>query len=156
MLSDRTRWVGAVAGLGPTAVLGAFWLWTGVDVPITDAIAPMALAAMIATAAGWIAGPLAFKEPSSFGAATIGYAIALIATIASASIVQAMADVVASGHITPGAISGAIAGRALVAVAAVAYLIVPALVVGVVWVAVAGVVRRWFAMSSGGSLEDRR
>jgi hypothetical protein len=142
MLTDRTRWIGVVAGLGPTAVLGVFWLWTGVDVALTAAIASMGFAAVIAMTAGWMAGPLAVAEPRSLGSATIGYAIALIATIASASILQAMADVVAAGGVTPGAIAGAIAGRALVAVAAVAYLIVPALVAGVVWVLVARLVLR--------------
>jgi hypothetical protein len=143
-----------VAGLGPTAVLGVFWLWTGVDVSIAAVIASMALAAVIAMTAGWIAGPLAFAEPRSLGSATIGYAIALMATTASASIVQAVADVIATGDVTLGAIVGAVVGRALVAVAAVAYLIVPALVVGVVWVVVARAVLR--AVVSGRRQRDER
>jgi hypothetical protein len=119
-----------------------FWLWTGVDVPLNAAIASMALAALIAMIAGWIAGPLALAEPRSLGSATIGYAIALIGTIASASILQAVADVIAAGSVTPGTVLGAIVGRAFVAVAGTAYLIVPALIVGLVWVMLARLVRR--------------
>jgi hypothetical protein len=151
VLTAPARWVGAAAGLGPTAVLGAFWLWTGVDVPITDVIASMTLAVLIAMSAGWIAGPLALAEPRSLGLATIGYAIALIATTAAASIVQAVADLIGSGGLTLGAIVGAIVGRAFVALAGVAYLIVPALIVGLVWVMVAraigraAIVRSWAA-----------
>ena len=133
MLGDRSRWVGAAAGLGPTGVIGAWWAWSGVGAPVTDAIVSLGLLAAIAMSAGWIAGPLAAAVPRGLARAAIGYAIAVIAITLLLSLVQAGTDVISAGDISLGGLVTAVVGRALIGLAGTAYLILPALAFGAIW-----------------------
>ena len=142
MTIDRARWIGAVAGLAPTAVIGAWWAWSGVGVSATDAMVSLALLAAIAMSAGWIAGPLAAAVPRALLKASIGYAIAVIGTTMALSVLQAAADTVAAGDASVGGLAGAIVDRALVGVAGIAYLILPTLAFGALWTLAARMIQR--------------
>ena len=98
-----------------------------------DVAVSLGLVVLITTSAGWLAGPLAAAEPRRLLAAAYGYAIALIITNAALSLIQAASDTWAAAGRDPLAITGALAGRAAYALAATAYLIVPAIVVGAAW-----------------------
>ena len=63
----------------------------------------------------------------------IVYAIALIVTSASLSIIQGVADAVGAGSPSLISIIEAVVGRTLVALAGTAYLLLPALALGLVW-----------------------
>ncbi len=138
----RGRWMGALAGLAPTGVIAAWWVWTGIGVSTGGAIVSLGLLAAIAMTAGWIAGPLSVAVPRGPAKAVVGYAIAVIGTTSSLSIIQAGADQISAGDVSVGGLVTAIAGRALIALAGIAYLILPALFFGVVWVAVARLLLR--------------
>ena len=142
MTIDRSRWVGAAAGLAPVAVIGAWWAWSGVGASATDAIVSLSLLTAIAMSAGWIAGPLAGASPPGLVKATIGYAIAVIATTAVLSLIQAGADTISGGDISPVGIVGAVVGRAVIALAGTAYLILPALGFGAIWTMAARMILR--------------
>ena len=87
--------------------------------------------------AGWIAGPLAAAEPRSLIKAAIGYVIALLATNATLSIVRAIADTITAGGFDVVALVFSIVGRAFYAVASTAYLLIPAIALGLLWSVVA-------------------
>ena len=141
-LAHRPRWIGAAAGLGPTAAIGAWWALAGIGVSLADWLVSMGLLAAIAMGAGWIAGPLAVDIPRSFAKATIAYAIAVIVTTTALSVVQAAADTITAGDISIGGLAVAVVGRSLIGVAGIAYLILPALAFGALWVVVArGMIR---------------
>jgi len=139
-LIDRSRWIGAAAGLGPTAAIGAWWAWVGIRVSFGDWLVSMGLLAAIAMSAGWIAGPLAAAARRGLAKATIGYAIAVIGATATLSIIQGGADSILTGDASIGGLAEAIVGQVLVAVAGIAYLILPALGLGVIWTMLARVI----------------
>ncbi len=87
--------------------------------------------------AGWIAGPLAASEPRRLLKASMGYAIALIATNAGLAITQAIADTVAANGFDVFALVNATLGRAFYALVSTAYLLIPAIALGLVWSVVA-------------------
>ena len=70
---------------------------------------------------------------SRLAVATIGYAIAVLCTNAALAIIQAAADSLGANGPDPVALIVAVVGRAALAVASAAYLIVPALVAGSLW-----------------------
>ncbi len=146
MTIGRARWIGTVAGLAPTAVIGAWWAWAGVGASTTDAIVSLALLAAIAMSAGWIAGPLAAADPRALLKASIGYAITVIGTTMALSVLQAASDTMSAGDASLGGLVGAVVARVLVGLAGVAYLILPALAFGALWTLTARTILR----STGG------
>lgn len=137
MVKDRARWTGAIAGLVPAGAVGALFV-VGGSTDGTGAIAgSLALVALIGMSAGWIAGPLAASEPRRLLKASMGYVIALIATNAGLAIAQAIADTVAANGFDVFALVNAILGRAFYALASTAYLLIPAMALGLVWSVVA-------------------
>ena len=137
MVKDRARWTGALAGLAPTGVIAALFAVGGSSASPGEVAGSLALVALIGMSAGWIAGPLAASEPRRLLKASLGYAIALIATNAGLAIAQAIADTVAANGFDVFALVNAILGRAFYAVAATTYLLIPAIVLGLVWSVVA-------------------
>ena len=141
MGSRRSRWIGAVAGLIPASVIGLLFAYSGSAASPSEVAVSLGLVALIATSAGWLAGPLAGR-PRRILVATIGYAIAFLATTAALSVLQGAADALAAHGLDPVAVILAIVGRAAVAAAGIAYLLIPALVLGSVWsIAARGLVR---------------
>jgi hypothetical protein len=93
----------------------------------------LSLVALISVVAGWLAGPLAAGRPRRLLVAAIGYALAFIGATAGLSLVQAAWDAVATSGFEPVSVATAVVGRALVAAAGTAYLIIPALILGLAW-----------------------
>ena len=137
MVKDRARWTGALAGLAPTGVVGALFAVAGSSASPGEVAVSLALVALIGMSAGWIAGPLAASEPRRLLKASMGYAIALIATNAGLAIAQAIADTGAANGFDVFALVNAILGRAFYALASTAYLLIPAMALGLVWSVVA-------------------
>ncbi len=124
---------GAIAGLLPATVVGIlFAIGPSPEGPAAIATG-IALVALIGMVAGYLAGPLATSEPRRLLAASLAYAIALIGMTALLSIVQGVSDAVAVDRFDPVKIGAAAVGRAAVAVAGAAYLMVPAIVIGLGW-----------------------
>ena len=141
MGSRRSRWIGAVAGLIPASLIALLFAYSGSAASPSEVAVSLGLVALIATSAGWLAGPLAGR-PRRILVATIGYAIAFLATTAALSVLQGAADALAAHGLDPVAVVLAIVGRAAVAAAGIAYLLIPALVLGSVWsIAARGLVR---------------
>ncbi|HEV8403040.1 MAG TPA: hypothetical protein VGQ31_08405 [Candidatus Limnocylindrales bacterium] len=128
----RSRSIGAAAGLIPASLIALLFAYSGSAAPPAEIAVSLGLVVVIATSAGWLAGPLAGGR-RRFLVATIGYAIAVTGTTATLSILQGAAEAVAAHGTDIVAVAIAIAGRAVVAAAGVAYLIVPALVLGSAW-----------------------
>ena len=127
------RWRGALAGVVPViAIAGLFAVGRTTSTPEEVAVS-LGLVALIAMTAGWVAGPLASGKPRRLLVAALGYAIALIAATASLSIIQGLVDAVGADGLAPIAVITAVVGRAAVALAGTAYLIVPAIVLGMAW-----------------------
>ena len=141
MGSRRSRSVGAAAGLIPASLIALLFAYSGSAASPSEVAVSLGLVALIATSAGWLAGPLAGR-PRRILVAAIGYAIAFLVTTAALSVVQGAADALAAHGLDPVAVILAIVGRAAVAAAGIAYLLIPALVLGSVWsIAARGLVR---------------
>ena len=136
MLRDRSRWTGALAGLVPAGAVSALFA-AGSSASPGEVAVSLGLVALIGMSAGWIAGPLAAAEPRSLIKAAIGYVIALLATNATLSIVRAIADTITAGGFDVVALVFSIVGRAFYAVASTAYLLIPAIALGLLWSVVA-------------------
>jgi hypothetical protein len=130
---------GALAGLVVPVVVGAFTMYSGTTSTPNEVAVGLALVALIGMTAGWIAGPLAGGRQRRLLVAALGYAIALIVANGCLSLIQAAADALVANGPDPLALATSVAGRAVVAAAGTAYLIVPAVVVGLAWSAVARV-----------------
>lgn len=130
---------GAVAGLAPTLVFVGIFAFGGSSEGSTQVAISLSLVGLIAMSAGWVAGPLAAGPRRRLLVGAIGYALAFIAATATLSLVQAAWDAIAAQGFDPFAIATAILGRALVALAGTAYLILPALGLGLAW----SVAARW-------------
>jgi hypothetical protein len=128
----RSRALGAAAGLIPAGLLTLLFAISGSAAPLPDIAVSLGLVTLIATTAGWIAGPLTLAR-RSFLMSTIGYAIAFIVASSALSVIQAAADAVAEDGLDLVAVVVAIVGRAAVTTAGIAYLIVPAIVLGSAW-----------------------
>lgn len=137
MVKERARWTGALAGLAPTGVIAALFAVRGSSASSGEVAGSLALVALIGITAGWIAGPLAASKPRRLIKASLGYAIALIATSAGLSILQAIAGTVAANGFDVFALVNAILGRAFYALASTAYLLIPAMALGLLWSVVA-------------------
>lgn len=126
---------GALAGTIPTLAIALLFAIGGTTATATatDVVTSLALVALIAVVAGWVAGPLAAGESRRLLVAALGYAIALIAATASLSIVQGVGDAIGVDGIDAVSILAAMAGRAAYATAATLYLILPAIVLGAAW-----------------------
>lgn len=129
----RARWRGALAGLVPALAIALLFALGGTAASPAQVAVSLGLVTAIAVTAGWLAGPLAARQPRRLLVAAFGYAIALIATTALLSIAQGAADAIVVGGLDPVAILTAVIGRAAVALAGTAYLIIPALVLGGAW-----------------------
>ncbi|HEX5451126.1 MAG TPA: hypothetical protein VFW86_01940, partial [Candidatus Limnocylindrales bacterium] len=75
----RSRSIGAAAGLIPASLIALLFAYSGSAAPPSEIAVSLGLVAVIATSAGWLAGPLT-GGPRRFLVATIGYAIAVIGT----------------------------------------------------------------------------
>ena len=137
MVKDRARWTGALAGLAPTGVIAALFAVRGSSASSGEVAGSLALVALIGTTAGWIAGPLAASKPRRLIKASLGYAIALIATSAGLSILQAIAGTVAANGFDVLALVNAIVGRASYALVSTTWLLIPAMALGLLWSVVA-------------------
>jgi hypothetical protein len=127
------RVLGALAGLVP--VLGIVLLFAvgGTTASPSEVAVSLTLVALITTGAGWVAGPMAARQPRRLVAATFAYAIALVALNALLAIVQAAADAIAIQWLDAFAIITAVTGRAAYALVSAAYLLLPAIAAGGVW-----------------------
>lgn len=126
------RWRGAVAGFVPTLAIALLFALGGTTASPGEVAVSLALVAAIATAAGWLAGPLVAAERRILVAA-FGYAIALIAMTGLLSIAQGVSDAFGANGLDPVAILTAAIGRAAYALVGTAYLILPAIVLGLAW-----------------------
>ena len=107
--------------------------WSGTEASLPEVVVSLALVTVITCSAGWLAAPLLVGARSRLAVATIGYAIAVLCTNAALAIIQAAADSLGTNGPDPVALIVAVAGRAALAVASAAYLIVPALIAGSLW-----------------------
>lgn len=132
-MRQRARWRGALAGLLPVAVVSFLFVIGSTAATPSEVAVSLGLVALIGITAGWFAGPLAAGSRRRLLIASIGYALALIATTAALAIIQGTWETVAANGLDPLAIATAIVGRAFYSLAGTAYLIVPALLVGGAW-----------------------
>jgi hypothetical protein len=126
---------GALAGIAPTLAIALLFATQGSTATPGEVAFALGLVAAIAVTAGWLAGPLAARRHARLVVVAIGYALALIATAAALSVVQGVWDAWTTDGPDPLALASAIAGRALYALAATLYLILPALALGLLWTA---------------------
>lgn len=125
---------GALAGLAPAAVVALVFAVSGTGATSTAVATSLVLVTLLAMAAGWIAGPLAAAEPHRIVVAALGYAIALIAVVGALSVVQGVADAIASDGFDPVAIVvTVVGGRVVYALAATFYLLLPGIALGALW-----------------------
>jgi hypothetical protein len=129
----RARWRGALAGVVPTLVIALVFVVGSTTATPTEIIFSMALVALISVSAGWIAGPLAAGRPRRLLVASIGYALAYIAASVALSTIQAAWDTWAAEGFAPIAVATAVVGRALYGATGIAYLILPAVALGLAW-----------------------
>ena len=134
-LAGRVR--GAVAGLIVPVVVGVLTVFGGTTATPNEVVVSIVLVALLAMTAGWLAGPLVAGRQRRLLVAALGYAIALILATACLSLVQAGADSLAAHGPDPLALTTSVAGPAVAAAAGTAYLIVPAVVLGLAWSALA-------------------
>lgn len=127
----RTR--GALAGLAPSLAVAVLFARSGTEASPSEVVVSLALVTVITCSAGWLAAPLLVGAGSRLAVATIGYAIAVLCTNAALAIIQAAADSLGTTGLDPVALIVVVAGRAALAVASAAYLIVPALIAGSLW-----------------------
>lgn len=139
---DRSRWIGALAGLVPAGAVATLFATSGSGAEPGQVAASLAWAAAIAMVAGWIAGPVAATEPRRLLRSSFAYAVAVIATLLAWSIAQAWAEAVAAAGLDVGALLIAIVGRAAYGLVSAAYLIIPAVALGSVWALVARALAR--------------
>ena len=137
MVKSRARWTGALAGLAPTGAVGTLFAVGGSSASPGEVAGSLALVALIGMSAGWIAGPLAASKPRRLIKASLGYAIALIATSAGLSILQAIAGTVAANGFDRFALVNAIVGPAFYALVSTTWLLIPAMALGLLWSVVA-------------------
>lgn len=135
--ADSSRWRGAIAGLVPALAIASLFAFGGTTAAPSDVAVSLFLVALIAMTAGWIAGPLAAYPPRRLLVAAIGYAIAFIGATAGLSVIQAAWDSLVADGPDPVALATAIIGRFVVALAGTAYLIIPAVLLGLAWSVVA-------------------
>lgn len=128
-----SRWHGAFAGLVPVLAIVLLFAISGTGAQSADVAVSIGLVALIATAAGWLAGPVAAAEPRRLPAAALAYAIALLAMNAWLAVVQAAADSIATHGLDVFAVLTAVIGRGAVALISTAYLILPAIGAGLAW-----------------------
>ncbi len=129
----RARWRGALAGLIPMLVIAGLFAIGPTSAQPAEVAVSLGLVALITTSAGWLAGPLSAAEPRRLLVAAFGYAIALIITNALLAIIKAAADSVGAHGLDPLALVEAILGLAAYALVATAYLILPAIIAGILW-----------------------
>lgn len=148
---ERARWRGALAGVIPTAAIGMLFAVSGSAAAPFDLLWSLLLVSAIAMTAGWIAGPAVGQRPRGWLIGGLAYAIAFVGASVALSVVQAAWDVTAGAGLDPLALMVAVTGRALIGLAGAAYLIVPAIVLGLAWSAGALGLRRLDAWHSGHS-----
>ena len=127
----RTR--GALAGLVPWLAVAALFVREGTTATPPEVAVSLGLVALITTSAGWLAGPLAAGPRRRLAVAAIGYAIAVLSTNSVLAIMQAAADSIAADGLDVIALVAAVVGRAALGLVGTAYMIVPALLAGVLW-----------------------
>jgi hypothetical protein len=137
------RWLGVLAGLVPTIAIALLFAGGSTATP-TEAAVSLLLVAVIAMTAGWIAAPLAASHPRRLLVAAIGYSLAFIVASIGLSLVQAVWDTWVVSRFDPSAIATAVFQRALIDVAGTAYLILPAVALGLAWSVAAHGLIRWF------------
>ena len=129
----RSRWRGALAGVVPTLAIAVVFGIGRTSATPAEVAFSMVLVALISVTAGWIAGPLAAAEPRRLLVASIGYALAYIAASVVLSTIQAAWDTWVADGFAPLAVATAVIGRALYGLTGIAYLILPALALGLAW-----------------------
>jgi hypothetical protein len=129
----RARWRGALAGVVPTLAIALVFVVGRTTATSTEIAFSMALVALISISAGWIAEPLAAGRPRRLLVASIGHALAYIAASVALSLIQAAWNAAAGGGLAPFNVAAAVVGRAAYGLAGATYLILPALVLGIVW-----------------------
>jgi len=129
----RARWRGAFAGVVPTLAIAAVFAVGRTSATAEEIAVSMALVALISVTAGWIAGPLAAGRPRRLLVTSFGYALAYIAASVGLSTIQAAWDTGVADGFAPLAVAMAVVGRALYGLTGIAYLIVPALALGLAW-----------------------
>lgn len=131
--APAARWRGALAGAVPVLAIAGLFAVGGTTSTAAQVGVSLGLVAVIAMTAGWVAGPLASGEPRRLLVAAFGYAIALIAATASLSIIQGVVDAIGTDGLDPIRVVSAAVGRAALALAGAAYLVIPAIVLGMAW-----------------------
>ena len=134
---DRSRWIGALAGLVPAGAVATLFAVSGSRAAPDQVVASLTWTAAIATVAGWIAGPVAVSEPRRLIRSSFAYAVAVIGTWTAWSIAQAGAQAIADDGLDIGTLLEAIGGRGAYSLVSAAYLLIPAVAMGSVWSVVA-------------------
>jgi len=129
----RARWRGALAGVVPTLAIAMVFVVGPTSSTAEEFAVSMALVALISATAGWIAGPLAAAQPRRILIPAIGYAFAYLGATIALSLIQAAWDATAADGFAPVGVATAVLGRALYGLAGIAYLIIPALALGLAW-----------------------
>jgi hypothetical protein len=128
----RARLRGALAGFVPTIAIALLFAG-GTSATPTEVAFSLILVALIAMSAGWIAGPLAAGRQRRLLVAALRYATWFIVASVVLSLIQAAWDTWVAKGVDPIAIAAAVLGRALVGIAGTAYLIIPAIALGLAW-----------------------
>ena len=137
----HARLIGAVAGLVPAAIVAGLFALGGTAAPPLEVARSLVLVAFIALTAGGLAGPLA-APGRRLTVAACGYAICVLAVNGVLAVAQGTWDAWTARGPDPAALIGAIAWRGLVALAGTAYLLLPAIALGLAWAATARAVHR--------------
>jgi hypothetical protein len=132
-VNQDARRRGALAGLVPALSLALLLLIGPISSTPQEVAVSVALVVGLAMTAGWLAGPLATGQQRRLLLAAIGYALALIAATVTLSIIQGASETWAAHGPDLVALVVTIAGRGLYCLAGTAYLLVPALALGLVW-----------------------
>jgi hypothetical protein len=130
--SRADRRPGAVAGLLPAAVIGIWFALSGSAAAPVEVATSLSLVALIGVTAGWLAAPLADPDRPRVLVGAVGYALALIVTNATLAMIQAGWDASAAGNDAT-SVAAAVVQRAVYAIPSASYLLVPALITGLIW-----------------------
>jgi hypothetical protein len=144
------RGLGAIAGLGPGLAILLLFVVSGSFAPAGEVAISLALFAVLSITPGWLSGPFAVRRGWAAGACA--YGLAWISVQAWLALVQAGFEAWSANGADVVAITSAVVGRAAYALISAVYFLIPAVVLGAVWVAA---LRALTHLWSGGGRTDR-
>jgi hypothetical protein len=144
------RKLGAIAGVTPVLAIVLLFAISGSHAQPADVATSLEAIALISIVAGWSSGPFAVRH--RWFAATCFYSVAWSLGLTLLALVQAAVESWSTDGFDAGAIVLAVVGRAAYAPFSAPYFLIPAFVLGAIWI---GALRAFTRLWSGGGSAGR-